>query len=52
MANLLRQAEETEVNWGFPYGVPPNGWFIMENPIKIDDLGLTPISGNLPPILL
>ena len=28
--------------WVFPkIGVPQNGWFTMENPIKMDDLGVS-----------
>ena len=29
--------------WGFHnHGVPQNGWFVRENPIKMDNLGVPP----------
>ena len=37
-AQLLRVSRSM---WGFPeIGVPQNGWFIKEHPIKMDDLGV------------
>ena len=43
----MRSALTISCIWMFPkIGVPQNGWFIMENLIKMDDLGGTPIFGN------
>ena len=43
MVESLTMAVQLHVfhRWVFPkIGVPQNGWFIMENPIKMGDLGV------------
>ena len=44
----LKKEQDNGNKWVFPkIGVPQNGWFIMEIPIKMDDLGGKPtIFGN------
>ena len=47
-ANMLGTPKDRQNIWVFPkIVVPQNGWFIRENPLKMDDLGgNTPIFGN------
>ena len=39
--HIFENKNNSETKWVFPkIGVPQNGWFIRENPIKMDDLGV------------
>ena len=39
--HMRKKKKTTPHIWVFPkIAVPQNGWFIMENPIKMDDLGM------------
>ena len=38
--SIRKKTDDVFMIWMFPkIGVPQNGWFTMEYPIKIDDLG-------------